>query len=732
VPVITIRDGLNADIVSANPHVSTGLGKYLKGQAAALLAGADVVSQLRTPLHLATVSESGLGLSWAGDIALGESGTALTIEAGAKAIVGVLNRSGMQVFGTTFVGEPMKVPPGGAFVSFSLRPSLAVGLTKKTGALSFGFNAGSEADLSYFHPFDITGPTLSVGDSCRTVLEEFVVPNTVDDLRRMRSLPENAVAAVSGHGELRIGASVDVAAAFNPLASVDGIPKLGTLSVSGAATAMVGVKAAVFGDFQIRVQKMSGALIRLSYHKVAGREVEVSLTGAAGLGVSLGEKELLGMLFRGPGGIPGAAREDLVQGGITSAQLNRVTTAMKAGLSRKIELAIAASFSSSSTNEAAFLYEIDLDTLDATGAAALDSALSGDLSPLNALEDEQAAHGIRVLRSRTQSVRKRKVAWRINLVGIVNVLSMSELVRKGSIAHDAESGELVIVDQITSDRVGAITTNKQIRKVLYESTMMSLTYRAVGIDPTVTAALDLSQSFFFFDKSANRQRLSDYLDAVRALGLIDDDGDAMLAGEDDFGKASLLLETSFDHAASVRLFESPQGTPDSDFYEKIGRNALLSLVKQGEFDDYRRLPLERDSLWKEMRDAGQAQFRFILPPPITGGSSEALRVGVIEADYSIIVWWAGAMAKAAKRLAEMRAFLATRGASDGVPLALDDDPVFLSHRRELEKDMVKAIRHNKSSFDDPWGLVALHQASRGAATAAATMISPKLTLFLPE
>ena len=735
-PAITIRDGLNAEIVSANPHVSAGLGKYLKGQSAALLAGVDVVGQLRTPLHLANTGESGLGLTWSGDVALGDSGAALTIDAGATASIGVLNRTGMEVFGTTFVGEPIKVPAGSGLVSFSFRASLAVGLKKQVGALSFGFNGGSTADISYFHPFDLTGSPPSVGDACRTALEQFVVPNTADDVRRMRGLPEGAIAAVSGHGELRIAAAVDVAAAFNPLASVNGIPKLGNLTVGGAATAMVGVKAAVTGDFQIRVQKMAGSVIRLSYHTVAGREIEVSLGAAAGLGVSLGNKELLGMLFRGPGGLPGASREDLVQGGITSKQLDRVAAAMKAGLSRKVELAIAASFSSSDVNEAAFLYEIDLDALDEDGTSAVDSALAGDLSLINAIEDTEAAHGIRVLRSRTLSIRKKRLAWRINLVGIVNVLSLTELVRSGSVAHDEESGELVIVDKITSDHVGAITTNKQIRKLLYESTVMSLTYRAIGLDPA-TALLDISQSFFFFDKSANRQRVSDYLDAVRALGLIGNDGDARLGDEDDFGKASLLLETSFDDRASARLFVSAQGIPDSHFYERIGREALLSLIKVGESDDYRRIPLLDDTLWTKMRDTGQPGFRFILPPPITGGNSEAIRLGVIESDYTVIVWWAGAMAKAAERLADMRAFLRRQPdrpdpPDDRLPPELDQNPEFLSRRRDLEKAMAKAIKNNKSTFDDPWGLIALHRASAGTATAAATLISPKLTLFLPE
>ncbi len=724
-PTISIRDGLNADIVSASPHISTGFGKYLKGQSAALLAATDVVGQLRTPLHLANIGESGLGLVWGGDVALGKNRPALTIEAGATATIGVLNRAGMEIFDTTFVGAPMKVASGSALVSFAIRPSLALGLKRETGALSFGFDAGGQAELSYFHPFDLTGVPMSVADACKAVFEHFVVPNTVDDLRAMRDLPPTAVACVSGHGQLMVSASVDVAAAFNPLASVDNIPRLGTLNVGGGASATVGVKAMVSGDFQIRVQKMVGARVRVGYHKVAGRALEVSLNGSLGLGVSLGDKDLLGLLFKAPGGMPGATREDLVQGGITSKQLDRVEAAMKAGLSRKVELAVAASFSSSTTNEAAFLYEIDLDALDAEGEAALGSALAGDLSLLNAIEGDAPAHGIHTLASRMRTIRKKKVAWRINVVGIINVLSMRELVKAGSIAHDHESGELVVLDKITSDHVGAITSGKHIRKLLYESTLMSLTYRAAGFD--ATEGLTIDQSFFIFDRSANRQRVSDYLDAVRALGLVADDSDGRLGAEDDFGSASLLLETSYDRDASERMFEAASGTPDSDFYETIGRRALLALIKPNEPDAYRRLPLFDNSLWKKMRETGQPGFRFVLPPPITGGGSEAVRVGVVEADYSVIVWWAGAMAKAAERLADMHAFLANRD-----PLALDQDPAFDAQRSQLANAMVKVIRSNKSTFDDPWAMVALHHAAGGATSAAATLVSPKLTLFLPE
>ena len=45
--------------------------------------------------------------------------------------------------------------------------------------------------------------------------------------------------------------------------------------------------------------------------------------------------------------------------------------------------------------------------------------------------------------------------------------------------------------------------------------------------------------------------------------------------------------------------------------------------------------------------------------------------------------------------------------------------------------MVRAIRSNRSTFDDPWGLVALFMAAEGTADASATVVSPKFTLSLP-
>jgi hypothetical protein len=151
-------------------------------------------------------------------------------------------------------------------------------------------------------------------------------------------------------------------------------------------------------------------------------------------------------------------------------------------------------------------------------------------------------------------------------------------------------------------------------------------------------------------------------------------------------------------------------------------------VTETDPDAYRRRPLTDTTLWQAMKDAGQPNFRSVLPPPITGGGDtrDALRVAVVAADYSLIVWWASAMALAAKRLGDMRTFLAGRQAVD-----LDQDQDFRTRRADLEEAIVKAIRRNTSSFDDPWGLVALFMACGGTATAAATIVSPRFTMLVP-
>lgn len=723
-PPITIRGGLQGELLTANPIVNSGFGRYLKGVPAQILAGADFAGQLRQPLHLVHPGQSGFALSFKKGVPLASGADGATreleISAGAKALVTVHNRSGENLVGDAFLGDPVTVPPGSAYVSFLSEADVSADLSEHLGKLTFGFGIGTGIELRCFHPFDLLDHPPQLADAVRTVLEEFVIPGDVTDLRNM---PEGVLASVSGHGRFRIGASVDFAAAFNPLASIDTIPRFGPLEISAGASLQVGIEASVAGDYQVRVHKTAANKVRLSYHKATAREFSVNLEAAAGPEAALGNRDLVKMFLSRGSKAPDLDIEQLVAAGLSNEQIDQIGGAIRAGVRRALNLSLNAEFSSFRGDDAVFVYDIDLARLDATGEAAIEQALGGDLTALNGLEPDLPGHGIRLLRSRLENLRRKRVTWRVNLLGIVNVLSLAELVTKGTVFHDEESGELIIADEISMKRIGAVTDRDSVRKVLYECAMLTATYKAGGIDRNVE--LSASNSFFAMERNANRERVSDYLDAVVGIGLMRPaDVPGSLGDAREFGKTSFLLDSQFDQAACEALFldGNKKAHPES-FYERLGREAVLALIRPDESDAFRRIPMQSDELWDKMRKTGQPGFASILPPPI----SDAARIGAVRADYTLIVWWADAMHTAAEQLAKMQEFLSTAD-----PAKLDENTGFKRRRTALQQKMAEAIQKNRSNFGDPWGLLALTAAAGGKASSSAILVSAKLSLVLPE
>jgi hypothetical protein len=693
------------------------------GIPAQVLAGTDVASQFRQPLQLVQPGAGGLAFKFQNSMPLGRSGVALSVSAGAQALVSVHNRSGKPLFEDNFIGAPLIVPGGKAYVSFLFHPSVSAGLSGAAGALSFGFRAGTDIELRCSQLFDLMTAPPTLAEAAKTILENFVIPGDLDDLRAM---PTGAVASVSGHGVFQIGVSVDFAAAFNPLASLKPVVGVGKLEISAAATLSAGVTAKVTGDYQIRVHKSGPDTIRLSYHKVAGSELGFDLEVKAGPGLTAGSRDLLKTFLQKGSTAPEAEITQLVDAGLSNDQIDRFNSEIQAGMRRTLNLSLSAEFSALKQNDAAFLYEFELSKLDDVSRAAVLRALSGDLAGLNLLEPELPARGVRVIETRTGNLRQKRVRWRINLLGIVNVLSLTELVRQGTVIHDPESGELMIADEVTSKRIGALSESKSIRKAIFECAMLSSTYKASGVD--VNSDLKASQSFFAMDSNANQQRMADFLDGVAGLGLITfADRQAKIEGIGQFGSSTVLLETDYDQRACETMFLDDAGDPrPAAYYERVGRNAILSLVQPGDPEDYRRVPVDSEILWQKMKAAGQFNFRSVLPAPVTGGAQESVRVSVVIADFTLITWWADAMSTAAGQLFTMRKFLA--GAS---AVTLKDDATFQTNRAALENAMAGVIRKNKSSFGDPWGLLAMFNAANRTAEARATVTSPKLTLFLP-
>ena len=107
-------------------------------------------------------------------------------------------------------------------------------------------------------------------------------------------------------------------------------------------------------------------------------------------------------------------------------------------------------------DQAAFQYHVDWRWRCAIQwpPQAVQRALKGDLSDLTALEsgikaDGTIAAGVKMISSVFSTSVKKEVSFKINLLGLLNVLSLSDLVRGSKVIEDPVTGDLTIADSVT-------------------------------------------------------------------------------------------------------------------------------------------------------------------------------------------------------------------------------------------------------------------------------------------
>lgn len=232
--------------------------------------------------------------------------------------------------------------------------------------------------------------------------------------------------------------------------------------------------------------------------------------------------------------------------------------------------------------------------------------------------------------------------------------------------------------------------------------------------------LAITHSYFELHSKTNAADLRNNLDVFEALGLIKaSEKKQLLGGAKKFGKTTLFAEISFDDPLVNSLFLNKGAARSQTEYENAGRKALALLVQNDEEQVRRRKPATDDALWKEMSKQGQPNFKFIEALKTVN----AVELGVITADYSVIKWWAESMAEMGKRLLEMRKFL------DEHPDVDPQNKTFKSLRKKLGSTLKEVVSNTKAEFGDPWGLVAMDQASGGKSGAKALITGPGFTLF---
>ena len=398
----------------------------------------------------------------------------------------------------------------------------------------------------------------------------------------------------------------------NPLASVNLPLGVGTISVADGVMAGLSASLTLSGSYQIRVQKLDGNVVRLSYLRDRAKALTTDLTASAGVSATFQSTDLLAKLL---GAIGNGAVDQKRLDGLTPDEIDTFTSALKGSLDHSLQASLDLTLSESTDNPTSFQYDILIDQLDATSTNALNRALRGDLSLLTALEEKAGADGtiasgIRLRNSVFSVAKHRGFAVKVNLLGIVNLISCSDLISKCEFLFEPASGDLTIKETAASDRISGITDplrrQEALCKAIFDSVLVTTTYvvsKAVSMP-----SLSCEAVHFASNRNTSNQTIADYTNWFVALNLMQTaERTDLLKNGGSKCTSTCVLRASFDDAACEALFFDGQGDlRNKTEYLEIGREALKALLDPADSpgDQFRLNFLDNDQTWLKAIEMG--------------------------------------------------------------------------------------------------------------------------------
>lgn len=728
-PKIRLTDGLGFEGDVDLPD-GAGVVKYIRSLTQIKVSGLNLDALAQVPLDKVPLKSASAGLSFGQPVPVGINQVEMTVRAEGGGRLRLLGPKDGQLFDPELFGEPVKIGDGQFYVSVGVTASLETGLSAEARDLGFGFDAGGQVSFAVYKPFAKFGTPGAFKPFVQAVQEtarDFVLLGDIEDLSKMSA---GLVATAEGVGKLKFSAEAELLSAVNPLATV-GPPGPGELGVGAGGSLKVGATYQLTGEYQIRAQKLDKQRVRLGFYRKRGREFALSVTARGGLSAGVGGFDLFERVLKAVSRDPEVDRRLLEEGGLDAGRIKDIEDAVKAAVSRKLELAAGFELSASNADEAAFDYEIDLSKLGAEGRLALHKALDGDLTALAGGAVATPA-GVTLRRSIFTETQKKRHTLKVNLLGVYNFIRIGSLGKRMRVMFVPETGELLITDGATAERITASTSNlaadhSKLRKVMAESFLITAAYRC---SRTVlqSPALEISHSYFELHSKTSRQTLKDNLDVVEALGLLTkQEKEKLLAGPNDFGGTTLYVEAAYDDALATSLFLNAEGEARAEAeFERAGRDALRLLVRPGDPNDYRRFLGGDDAFWNELKRAGNPNtFRSIEKVKAIKSATKLTMesiAGVLAADKALIRWWAQELRGTAEKLVEIRKAVKANPNAD--PLG----NFFNGLRRDLAEHLKDVAARTREEFGDPWGLVATDLATGRAAKVKARVTGPRVSL----
>ncbi len=728
-PDFTITDSLGnpVDISQVKWTSASSLYNYAKTELLHLIVAPDYIKLKDQLLTAAAPSPVKFALALGHDFAIGGASPEVDITPGGEVELQINATAGADLFEGDNFHVATEVPAETGYLGLAFTGSVDAGVSATAGDVTFGIDGAGAITYQYFKAFPTGANQPTVTSAMKAMLACFTIPAAVEDLAN----PDvNDVCCVSGTGSLKVSASVDFSLPVNPLASVKLPLPGGTLTVQDGVMAGISADVTLTGSYQIRVEKQPGGVIRLSCIQQASKALEVDASASAGVTVNLGTTDLLAKML---GSIEKGGVDPKILSSLSPGEIGDFNGAIKQGLDHSLQASLTLALSAERDKGVAFQYELAPGSFDAQAKDAVKRALKGDLRMLTALEakakpDGTVAPGIKLLNSVLSTARIRSTALRINLLGIVNLISISQLVSSCEFLFEPSSGDLTIKETAQSEKISAITDpikrQDALRKALFESVLTTTTY-VVG-KTVAMPSLSCAAVYFAANRSTSKQALANYTNWFMMLNLMTaDERRGIIAGFGGGGDSACTIRVPLDDKLCEALFFDRAGARRAGGeYLEIGRQALRSLLDPGAnaIDQVRYQVLNDANKWASAVQMGPSpELRSVIPLNSADPSFD-VALQVVMGDVYDIAWWATGMENAGKALQQMRAFLSGRD-----PASLAGDTAFANQRNGLQKAMLNMVATSKARFDQPWGLMCLFQAA-GFPSASGKLTTRELSI----
>jgi hypothetical protein len=703
---LTDQFGLDVDVKT---DILSSLEKYAANLSKVSLTDLNLQSIADLTLANPSITSLHAGLNLDQPVNIGSGGVTLQLNAGLSGTMDIYvpPTGGGCLFDSDLYGETISVGASERYVSIGLGASAGPDISATLNQLTFAFQPGVKVSLANYHKFETQPTAPTILEAVQTTVADFCIPGSPDDLR---ALPADTIIILEGVGAITFCAKANLFTAANPLATLQLPSPLPTLDVSAGGSVIVAATCSVTWDYQLRIRKLDAGRVSVGFYRKNGSETTVSVNASAGISAGTSTTDLFSSVISAVSKSAAVDSSAIKALGLPDDQLKAIGEAVKNAAQRKLEISLLAALTAGSSQGAAFLYEFDLAGLDAVGNTALAAALHGDLSGLTGAS---LPAGVQMVRSIATDLQNTGMTWKVNLLGIYNYISTTELVRQGTVAFEPITGDLVITDKATAQQIAVDTVNfgadpDKLRHLLADSFFITAVY--CGSKSLVSAPeIECSHSYFELQASTSADAMRTDLTTVTALGLLDAGApDVLLAGIEDFGQTMVFAETSYSADLTPALFLNGADPKPQDEFESAGRLAIRLLVRPDAADAFRLRGVEDDQLWAQMVAAGQFNFTPLFP-----GLTQS-QILAIASDYSVIVWWAEAMSACAKSVADVTGLLQA-GADP-------ESAQFLALRADLAKTLAKVTSNTKEEFGQPWGLVAMDRVS-GCRAAARVQIA---------